>query len=309
MKQIDTIEVTNQEIFGDNETHSIEMEFCDGYAISVDNQFGMSYPTLELINNNDNLCEKVYEYCGRGADEPFDSALTFGVLFKLPALDDWAEKRHDILMDLLTDNQLEVYERKCFEMENTNKRDFFVVELDAISDCGMKVTHVPDANGLEDCKIVAFDTRLIPSDATLLGDQDGLDAINECDFDELLEVHEVFKDKGQFATSYYYVVSKPCDANRYIGMVWCRRGCSMENKTAVLFFATKEELDKYVTDCKVSEFKSDLETLGITWNLEIMEGDGGNAVCCGIQAIDNGIPNFNIWGNDGYNVHIVNGRY
>lgn len=309
MTQIDTIEVQNQEIFGDAETHEIEMEFHDGYAISTDKQYGMSYPTLELINNNDNLCEKVYNYCGRGADDPYDSALTFGILFKLPVADDWAEQRHDILMELLDEKQLAEYERQCYLMENKEMRDFFVLELDFISDCGMKLTYVPDAKNVEECKCIAFDTRLIASNVAILEGDNKSDAINECDFDETVEVHDVFKEMGPYATSHCYIISKPRDDNRYIGMVWCRHDCSMENTTSLLFFSRKEDVEKYVTDVKVGEFKTDLESVGITWNMEVLEGVGGNGKCCGITPIEHGIPNFNVYGNDGYNVHIINGRY
>lgn len=308
MTQIDTIEVQNQEIFGDAETHEIEMEFHDGYAISTDKQYGMSYPTLELINNNDNLCEKVYNYCGRGADEPFDSALTFGIIFKLPAADDWAEQRHDILMELLDEKQLAEYERKCAILDNAIKRDYFVIEVDFECDGGMKVTHIPDAKNSEDCATIAFDTLVIGSGVSAMSNAEMEDALGEIDLDEMLEVHHAFRENKQWPMS-YFIVSKPHDDNVFIGMVWCRNGCSMDNKTAVLFFSSKSDVEKYVTDVKVAEFQRDLESIGITWNLELLEGEGGNAKCCGITAIQNGIPNFNVWGNDGYNVWIVNGRY
>lgn len=307
MTQIDTIEVQNQEIFGDAETHEIEMEFHDGYAISTDKQYGMSYPTLDLINNNDNLCEKVYNYCGRGADDPYDSALTFGILFKLPAADDWAEKRHDILMELLDEKQLAEYERQCYLMENKEMRDFFVVELDATGDCGMKLSYVPDAKNLEDCKCIAFDTRLIASNVKVLEGDMANDAISECDFDDECEIHDVFQETSICSSCFYFIISKPRDSKRYVGMVWSRNGCSMDNKTCILFFETSGEAEKYVTDCKVAEFQRDLESIGVTWNLELLEGEDGK--CCGLKPIDHGIPNFNVWGNDGYNVWIVNGRY
>lgn len=82
---IDTIEVRNEAIFGDKEPRVLEMDFLDGYAISTDKLFGMSYPTIEQVKKTEWMQKDILAYCGddRKGDCAFDIALKFGVLLSL----------------------------------------------------------------------------------------------------------------------------------------------------------------------------------------------------------------------------------
>lgn len=53
VEYIEEITVCNEQIFNDKESHTITMRFYDGYAISTNNLYGMSYPTLFQVQNTD----------------------------------------------------------------------------------------------------------------------------------------------------------------------------------------------------------------------------------------------------------------
>ena len=77
--------VTNENIFGDNEEHSINMNFYDGFAIEAKdkNQLVLLYPTLNKVLSDPDLKKEADDYCGRYIDTPYEVALKFGKLYRL----------------------------------------------------------------------------------------------------------------------------------------------------------------------------------------------------------------------------------
>lgn len=64
----DFIEITNAEIFGDDETHECYCVCYDGYAIcqevDTDITFKQTYPKLEDIQDDGDACEEIRKYRG-----------------------------------------------------------------------------------------------------------------------------------------------------------------------------------------------------------------------------------------------------
>lgn len=77
--------VTNENIFGDNGEHSINMDFYDGFAIEAKdkNQLVLLYPTLNKVLSDPDLKKEADDYCGRYIDTPYEVALKFGKLYRL----------------------------------------------------------------------------------------------------------------------------------------------------------------------------------------------------------------------------------
>lgn len=122
--------VVNPAIFGSNEEMVLTMTFYDGYAIEKRNDdeapLIMLYPSLDEVKFDLDIKTRILEYA-QGASEtditPFDSALTFGVLYKgqdLGVL--WAKKP---LCEILPGS---------FIVDNENAM-FFVNSIDDTSMC------------------------------------------------------------------------------------------------------------------------------------------------------------------------------
>lgn len=97
---VNEIIVVNPAIFGSNEEMVLTMAFYDGYAIEKRNDnetpLIMLYPSLDEIKFDLDIKTRILEYA-QGASETditsFDSALTFGVLYKAQDLGVvWAKK-------------------------------------------------------------------------------------------------------------------------------------------------------------------------------------------------------------------------
>lgn len=71
VEYIEEITVCNEQIFNDKESHTITMRFYDGYAISTNNLYGMSYPTLFQVQSTDWMQKEITEYCGDGRNGTF----------------------------------------------------------------------------------------------------------------------------------------------------------------------------------------------------------------------------------------------
>lgn len=63
---------TNKEVFGDNNEHCYEVECYDGYAIAhladaedkAPKELRLTYPIMEHIKDNDDLCNEILRYRG-----------------------------------------------------------------------------------------------------------------------------------------------------------------------------------------------------------------------------------------------------
>lgn len=111
--QKDTIILTDKNVFGDNNEYEIEMEFYDGYAISLSRRFCLTYPMYKHLSEA--MIADIEEFTGRECDSVFDIALLYGKVFSVS--DPREEEEHDFIMSLLTDDQLEELEQFLKESE------------------------------------------------------------------------------------------------------------------------------------------------------------------------------------------------
>lgn len=133
VEYIEEITVCNEQIFNDKESHTITMRFYDGYAISTNNLYGMSYPTLFQVQNTDWMQKEITDYCGDGrdgTDYPFDIALKYGILFKL-SQDSKLERKIKWLEQfaIVDVDRKAAYEKFCNELDAPNK-EYFVLYHD-----------------------------------------------------------------------------------------------------------------------------------------------------------------------------------
>ena len=140
----DEILVRNQQIFNDAEEHSLTMTFYDGYAISQDKKYAMSYPTMAQVKRTAWMQEEIRNYEGEdrdGTKEPFDIALKFGVLFLFPK-DNKAERKIKWLEQfaIIDAGRKVAYEKFCKELDAPNK-EYFVLYHDRTGDGGMSVNY------------------------------------------------------------------------------------------------------------------------------------------------------------------------
>ena len=145
---IETIEVRNEAIFGDKESHVLEMDFLDGYAISTDKLFGMSYPTIEQVKKTEWMQKDILTYCGddRKGDCTFDIALKFGVLFVI-ANNVKMSKQIEYLEGFIQPEDQEEYKNFCKSLD-APERDYFVLFHDRTGDGGMSISYLGKLGGV-----------------------------------------------------------------------------------------------------------------------------------------------------------------
>ena len=93
----------------------------------------MSYPTLFQVQSTDWMQKEITDYCGDGrdgTDYPFDIALKYGILFKLPQ-DSKLERKIKWLEQfaVVDANRKAAYEKFCNELDAPNK-EYFVLYHD-----------------------------------------------------------------------------------------------------------------------------------------------------------------------------------
>lgn len=292
----DTICLVNQQVFGDEEEHQIEMEFFDGYAISVNCRYGLTYPMLKHLSKP--MKAEVENYTGRELESPFDIALMYAKPFKLPT-DARADKEHDFLMSILTERQVEEFERFSEKLE---EREYVLVYFDLNTDCGINFYYggkffndVDAAEYFVNKGIIGQDKMLNPHHPSHQY------VVDELSIDSNAKIERIYFEKNSEENhEFYYLISRPLDLATDVVLIWNRGGHSKFNQNEVRFFNDSKAAAAYAAKAKAREFAEELESFGITWNMEEIK-------------FFNHLPtlyhSFNVWGNDGYNVHIVHGKY
>lgn len=163
---IETIEVRNEAIFGDKEPRVLEMDFLDGYAISTDKLFGMSYPIIEQVKKTEWMQKDILAYCGddRKGDCAFDIALKFGVLFALTN-NVKMSKQIEYLKGFIQPEDQEEYKNFCKSLD-VPERDYFVLFHDRTGDGGMSINYLGKLGGVSEAENIALQKGIIPSNRT-----------------------------------------------------------------------------------------------------------------------------------------------
>lgn len=302
----DEIQVRNQEVFGDTETHNLTMMFYNGYAISDDNQYGLSYPTLEEVRKTIWMQDAICDYCGNdrdGTKDPFDIALKFGVLFKLPQ-DNAKEQKLKWLEQFALTNPdgKNAYEKLCNELAQPDK-DYFAVYHDRTGDGGMKVRYLGTCC-CDDCAVeVAFATNIIPKDVVHYFRQEDIEAANNAiDYGEDMEVVAVYRTNNNLLEEYWTVVSSPALNNKFAAFVWNRNDRSEHVSNRFYTFTSHSEMQTFILREKVNEMREELPEFNVSWFLEKLD------VNTGLHK-DATFNDINIWAQEGYNVWICCGTY
>lgn len=304
-KYLDKIQVCNEDIFNDNETHTLEMYFYNGYAISIDNKYGMTYPTLEQVAKTPWMQCEINAYCGdnRTGDCVFDIALKYGVLFQLPhdtksqLKIEWLEQ-----FALRNPNRKAVYEKFCTELDAPNK-EYFVLWHDRTGDGGMCVQYLGECNCDEEAKNKAFDTGAMPKDAApYYRAEDIKEAEQAVSYGEGMNVVAVYCLKSESSVGYFTIVASNATDNKYAAFVWNRHDNSMHVSNSFSTFASYTAMQNFVMQAKVDEMKEDLVDFNVTWWLQNLSVD------CGLTP-DKTLHNIKIWSDNGYEVWICCGTY
>lgn len=302
--------VCNEAVFNDSKTHTIEMDFFDGYAISVDKQYGMSFPTLEEVERTEWMQEEILKYCGDnrdGTEYPFDIALKYGVLFKLPQ-DSKVERRVEWLerfaLDGIGEDGKAEYKKFCEELDAPS-REYFVLYHDRTDNGGMGIKYLGKLLCKKEALEKAFDTLAIPNNAFNYTNPTRLEeAAQVVAYGTGIEVHAVYRSSDRDSNEYWTVVSAPSLNRKFCALIWNRNNCSAHVNTGFELFETIDDMQKFMERARIKEMQHDLANLGITWNVKELHGD------CGLLPVsDHMIKNLNIESSDWYNVWVVGGRY
>lgn len=302
----DEIQVWNSEIFGDSEEHSIVMTFYDGYALSDDKQYGLSYPTLEQVRKTQWMQDAIGDYCGHtcdGTKDPYDVALKFGVLFKLPQ-DARMERKLEWLKQyaLINKERQEAYDEFCIELLKPDK-DYFVLYHDRTGDGGMKVKYLGVCCCAGTAIEVAFATNIIPQDVVHCFRQEDIqEANNVVDYGENMEAVAVYRAPESFSGEYWTIVSSSAMNNKFAAFSWNRNDKSEHVSNRFYTFSSYSEMQLFMAREKVNEMKDDLPEFNVTWFLKNLSIDVG-------LRPDATLHNVNIWAQEGYNVWICCGTY
>ena len=303
---IDKINVCNEQIFNDKEAHVLTMRFYDGYAISTDNLYGMSYPTLFQVQSTDWMQKEIIGYCGVGRDGtdcPFDIALKYGVLFKLPQ-DNRLERKIKWLEQfaIVDADRKTAYEKFSNELDSPNK-EYFVLYHDRTGDGGMTIKYLGECCCDDEAVDKAFSTKAIPQDTVHFYRVEDIEAANTAvDYGEGMEVVAVYHSSSQYLEEYWTVVSTPASTDKFAAFVWNRGDKSQHVSNRFYTFPSYVAMQKFVLKEKVNEMQSELAEFNVSWFLEDLKGDTG-------LTPDTTLHNINIWAQEGYNVWIVCGTF
>lgn len=306
VEYIEEITVCNEQIFNDKESHTITMRFYDGYAISTNNLYGMSYPTLFQVQNTDWMQKEITDYCGDGrdgTDYPFDIALKYGVLFKLPQDSKLERKIKWLEQFAIVDvNRKAAYEKFCNELDAPNK-EYFVLYHDRTGDGGMSVKYIGECCCDDEAIDKAFSIKAIPQDTVHFYRAEDIEASNMAvDYGKDMEVVAVYHSSSQYLEEYWTVVSVPVSCDKFAAFVWNRGDKSKYVSNRFYTFPSYIAMQEFVQQEKVNEMQDDLPEFNISWFLENLKGDTG-------LKPDETLHNINIWAQEGYNVWIVCGTY
>lgn len=304
-KHLDKIEVQNSAVFHDNEIHTLEMYFYDGYAISTDNLYGMSYPTMWQVSNTLWMQDKIKKCCGEEhiGDCPFDIALRFGKIFQLPR-DTKSQMKIKWLEQFALRNphRKVVYEKFCTELDAPNK-EYFVLRHDRTGGGGIYVQYLGECNCDEEAKGKAIDTEVIPKDAVpYYRAEDIEEAESMVSYGKGMNVVAVYCLKSESGIDYFTIVASSAINNKYAAFVWNRHNNSTHVSNSFNTFDSYIAMQHFVMQAKVNEMKDDLVDFNMTWWLQDLNTD------CGLTP-DELIHNIKIWSNNGYEVWICCGTY
>ena len=291
----DIICLVNQGVFGDKEEHQVEMEFFDGYALSMNRSIGLTYPMLKHLSKT--MRSEVEDYTGRELESPFDIALLYAKPFRINE-NRRTEKEHDFLMSILEERQVSEYAKFC---ESYEEREYILVYLDTQTDCGMDFWYGGVFGNVDEAHEHFHD---YVKGAKLYNDyrEDYQTVLAELKIDDAAKVERVWLNESHAKPNgeYFYLISRPVDEATDVVLIWNRNDRSSWNENEVRFFSEHPKASSFAADAKVREFHESLENFGITWNMEPIKT---------FNYLKTLYPSFNIWGNDGYNVHIIHGKY
>lgn len=236
---IDKIEVRNEAVFGNKESHVLEMDFMDGVAISNDKKCGMTYPTLEQVKKTQWMQDEILAYCGdnRKGDCTFDIALKFGKLFELP-VNVKLSKQVKYLENFVQPEDLQEYERFCKSLEQPN-RSYFVLYHDRTGDGGMTIACLGKFNCLDEAKKVAIEKFLIPIGRT----REAEISKNGIYYDVVLQdetrIDAVYVDNDIVSTEYWAILSRDYNEKKQYGtLVWNRDDQSNDVQNCFMYSIT-----------------------------------------------------------------------
>lgn len=301
---IETIEVRNEAIFGDKESHVLEMDFLDGYAISTDKLFGMSYPTIEQVKKTEWMQKDILAYCGddRKGDCTFDIALKFGVLFVI-ANNVKMSKQIEYLEGFIQPEDQEEYKNFCKSLD-APERDYFVLFHDRTGDGGMSISYLGKMGGVSEAENMALQKGIIPSNRTRKVDDAQREILYEVVLQDDTTINSVYVDNSVGTTEYWAVISREYNPEEKYGvLVWNRDSNSNEVQNMFYVFDSFDAMDKCVKEQKESELCSNLDMLNDSWFIQTLKGNYG------LQPVQNGIKNLHVWADDGYEVDIISGTY
>lgn len=299
---IDKIEVRNKRIFGDNETHTLEMDFMDGCAISLDGLYIMSYPTVKQVSRTDWMQQEILEYCGdgRNGDFPFDIALKYGVLFKMSAISKLQSKIM-YLEDFMQPEDQDAYAKFCKDIE-LPEREYYALYHDRTGDGGMSVKYLGECISSEEAKKAAINNHhFIPQRAKLI-DNPKFAIDGDVSLQRDTQIDYVFVDDNEVSTEYWAILSRVVNPEEEYGvLVWNRDGHSTEVPNLFYIFDNKEDMEECFISNKKNELSCDIEKMNDTWFVENLSDN------CGLTPIEGGHKNIHVWADEGYEVDIVNG--
>lgn len=301
---IDKIEVRNETIFGDKESHVLEMDFLDGYAISTDKEFGMSYPTLEEVKKTQWMQDDILAYCGdgRNGDCPFDIALKFGKLFVLP-MNDKLRGQVKYLEEFLQPEDQEGYKTFCKSLDHP-EREYFVLYHDRTGDGGMYIDYIGVFKNAYEASRIAFLRHYIPTSHSREVDDAQRELMYEIVLQDDTKIDMAFVNTEERSTDYWAIISRKVNPKEKYGvLVWNRDSQSNDVQNMFYVFDNKTDMKKCAKEQKVAELSVALESFNETWFCETLNGDFG------LKPVEDGMKNLNIWGYEGYNVHIINGTF
>lgn len=301
---IDKIEVRNEAIFGDKESRVLEMDFLDGYAISTDKEFGMSYPTIEEVKRTQWMQDEILAYCGdgRNGDFPFDIALKFGKLFILP-MNAKLQRQVKYLEEFLQPEDQEGYQMFCKSLDHP-EREYFVLYHDRTGDGGMAIDYLGVYENAYEASRTAFYKGSIPADHS----REIVDVQRELMYEVVLQddtkIDMAFVNTEEMSTEYWAIISRKVNPKEKYGvLVWNRDSKSNDVQNMFYVFDNKENMLECARKQKVAELSVSLEFFNDSWFCETLKGSFG------LKLVECGMKNVNIWGYEGYNVHIISGTF
>lgn len=301
---IEKIEVRNEAIFGDKEPRVLEMDFLDGYAISTDKEFGMSYPTLEQVKKTEWMQKEILAYCGddRKGDCTFDIALKFGKLFVLQ-MNRKLQGQVKYLEEFLQPEDQESYKMFCKSLDHP-EREYFVLYHDRTGDGGMAINYLGVFENAYEASRASFYKGCIPPDHSREVDDVQRELIYEIVLQDDTKIDMAFVSTEERSTEYWAIISRKVNPKEKYGvLVWNRDSQSNDVQNMFYVFDTKEDMVECASKQKVAELSVALESFNETWFCETLKGDFG------LKPVEGGMKNLNIWGYEGYNVHIISGIF